>query len=727
MDKRKLSKIPRISATKEMCETAERLSGIEHIVTAELIEGDEILQMTCYKVKDLRAGKLDGDFRTFLSKDDYISQDLKTVKTKWMTASFERMERFSPIVDEWNREEHRIIWRTNVFINSKKDLKVINRFFKKYHKDDDNNKPWDAIYRFQESVRNTRLLKKHKKVTDVIDERMKPVQEPPKQFYEWVWEKGMSFSRYLIYKEIKKGKAECECTHCGNVGIVDRKEVRLRNNEKGKCPFCGSRITIKAKGRLPYQTEDARWFLYVDPTEDGFLLRYYRAVRSIKNNSCIESAIDKNRVEEWIHEYSRAFYKFEGDKPIVETYEWGVYKQRGTCRWCPDMENIDCKKCILYPDNLPEAWSNTPMKYSALEVMSENIPTVSLRYEDAMKTYLKFPKLEWLCKMGLNNLVKDIIYDRDYIGRLVGKVNYEGKTIFNILGLTKVNTRILQELDGDNYVLRLLQVSQKIGMQFKSEQLREYYETFGCNTELLEQANRKVSLHKLVKYITKESEKYCLGEKSGCWKYSCMRYKEREDPRIERKQNMARDWLEYLKWCKELGYDLNNMFFYMPTNFRKVHDRTYKEYQELQDKLEVIERKRQEREAAKRMKKIKTAMEDIFKKNAGVDAFSIKGNGLLLVVPTSADEIRAEGAALHHCVGTYVDQIARGETKIFFIRKVAEPDRPYFTMEWKNNRIIQCRGIHNCGMPPEVEAFIKVFEKKMLDTLNKKKEIRRCS
>ena len=76
-----------------------------------------------------------------------------------------------------------------------------------------------------------------------------------------------------------------------------------------------------------------------------------------------------------------------------------------------------------------------------------------------------------------------------------------------------------------------------------------------------------------------------IGDKNYCrWNYSYNRYTERKDPRIERKQNMANDWLEYIGWCKELKYDLSNMFIYMPNNFRKAHDRTAEEYKALQDK-----------------------------------------------------------------------------------------------------------------------------------------------
>lgn len=191
------------------------------------------------------------------------------------------------------------------------------------------------------------------------------------------------------------------------------------------------------------------------------------------------------------------------------------------------------------------------------------------------------------------------------------------------------------------------------------------YETFECNTTLLKQKDRKVSLHKLCKYIAKESERYPLGEKGGCWKYSYMRYKERTDPQIERKQNMAKDWLEYLGWCRELKYDLNNMFVYMPNNFKYVHDRTAKEYQALQDKKAAAEKGRKEVAVQKAMEQTRKAMEEIFMKNRGTSAFQIRGKGLILLVPQSGDEIRKEGEVLHHCVGSYVDRVARGETSIF--------------------------------------------------------------
>lgn len=66
MEKRKLSTLPRPEATAEMVEMADRLDGMEHIVTAELVEDNKILLLNFYEVSKLKKGKTEAAFRTFL-------------------------------------------------------------------------------------------------------------------------------------------------------------------------------------------------------------------------------------------------------------------------------------------------------------------------------------------------------------------------------------------------------------------------------------------------------------------------------------------------------------------------------------------------------------------------------------------------------------------------------------------------------------------------------------
>lgn len=181
-----------------------------------------------------------------------------------------------------------------------------------------------------------------------------------------------------------------------------------------------------------------------------------------------------------------------------------------------------------------------------------------------------------------------------------------------------------------------------------------------------------------------------------------------------RKTIQKKHYYMFINFKKERAMEIDGF------NGNKVPE---KNKEALQDKKAAAQKKRQERLAKKHMETIKKNMEALFKKNNGANAFAIKGNGLVLVVPQNMDEIKAEGAALHHCVGNYVDRIAKGETTIFFVRKVENKDKPYFTMEFNQNHIIQCRGLHNCSTPPDVEAFIKVFEKKVQEAAtNKEKE-----
>lgn len=513
------------------------------------------------------------------------------------------------------------------------------------------------------------------------------------------------------------------CTHCNGVTLVDRTKIRLRNNEKGICPLCGSPVTIKARGRMPARICDRRIVSFIDPREEGFLWRYFTAYREVKPDG---------KTNDGLFEIVRTFYKFAPNgTPCTSSYEYREYKQTGIVRWCTDEGYRESSYCTLYPGNLPEAWKDTPMKYSALEILAENRPSEQIHYAKAINRYRKFPQLEWFIKMGLYKLAAHLINEFHdgafgYESRNgIRGLRKSGKTIFEILGLTKENTRILQSIDGNIDELRLLQEAQSSGYNLKAEELERFYKLFGCNTTLIRKENRKSTIHKICRYIEREGADYRVGESGQCWRYSYMQCKERPDIREERLQNCAKDWLDYLNWCKELKYDLNNMFFYFPKNFKKVHDRTAAEYQALQDK-KAAEKKRREDERIKREAEVmKKLLEEMLKENAGIDnAFLIKGKGLILRVPRDTQEIKNEGAALHHCVGTYVDRVAKGQTHIFFVRRVEEPDTPYFTMEYNNGRVIQCRGNHNCGMPASVKAFVAAFEKLMKE--REEKMERKC-
>ena len=170
MDKRMLSKVARPEATKEMLELAGRLGGFSHIATAELIEDKKILLLTFYRISELQKGKSEAEFRTFLSDSDYITQDLKVSKVKWLTGAFASMWNFSFLDYQWDDKTRKSTYREQVFLMTEAEKRVISDFFKTYRNPNDEYGPWTQIHRFQEEVKAKRLSAKHKRETDKIDE-----------------------------------------------------------------------------------------------------------------------------------------------------------------------------------------------------------------------------------------------------------------------------------------------------------------------------------------------------------------------------------------------------------------------------------------------------------------------------------------------------------------------------------------------------------------------------
>ena len=83
-----------------------------------------------------------------------------------------------------------------------------------------------------------------------------------------------------------------------------------------------------------------------------------------------------------------------------------------------------------------------------------------------------------------------------------------------------------------------------------------------------------------------------------------------------------------------------------------------------------------------------------------------------------------EGRELHHCVATYAKRHASGQTAIFFIRHINEPDKPYFTLEFdfKNMCVRQNSGLRHCERTQEVQDFEEKWVEFVKNTAGAKKE-----
>jgi hypothetical protein len=80
-----------------------------------------------------------------------------------------------------------------------------------------------------------------------------------------------------------------------------------------------------------------------------------------------------------------------------------------------------------------------------------------------------------------------------------------------------------------------------------------------------------------------------------------------------------------------------------------------------------------------------------------------------MVTPKTTQDVKDEGSALHHCVGSYINRILDGTTQIVFMRQ--EEDESLVTVEIRNNTIIQARGYNNRDIDESEIKWMKIYAK----------------
>lgn len=87
--------------------------------------------------------------------------------------------------------------------------------------------------------------------------------------------------------------------------------------------------------------------------------------------------------------------------------------------------------------------------------------------------------------------------------------------------------------------------------------------------------------------------------------------------------------------------------------------------------------------------------------------FEFADENYQIIAPEIVTSLLEEGRVLHHCVGSYINSVAAGKEYILYLRKIAEPDTPFFTINLlPNGKVRQIHGLCNCNVPKELKPFI---------------------
>nr|QGT50927.1 hypothetical protein Firmicute1046_0030 [uncultured Firmicutes bacterium] len=537
----------------------------------------------------------------------------------------------------------------------------------RYTKPDSYPNPNDVIMRAEEIQRATlarRLRTKHAALEAKIDAKMAEVHSLSRKAGNWL--KQDILPHYFFYEYARNlTSAQGRCTRCGH-------EVRLekpRYNQERICPHCKAVLICKTvKKAKHFQDRGAAYIL--QKAGNQILMRYFRLYQTYANGELLYHNV---------YEDLRIFVS----ESEVSLYDWGDFKRTGKVRWrkCNTYQNIDYYAAV-YTGNLKSVLHGTPWQYSMFDEYCRRTEFIGLPWMYLFR-YLKYPQIEYLMKLGLYRITEDLVNNN---GR---HCNQAGKTPEEFLGVSAAGLKLLQETNASNDMLHTLQSIEKIGFKIRTkEDFIRFCSDFPSQymQSLVFSIGKYTTLEKIRNYLRKQA-----GDKI----------------------NNVSAWQDYLHLCETLDYDLTNPFVLFPKNLKQAHD---KETERLNIKRELERRQR----LSQLSKKCKGYLKEL------QECYGWEDDTYLIQAPKNLQAIVKEGHDLHHCVGSYAEQVAQGKKIILFLREKENPTKPFHTIELHNNEIVQCYGKFN-KKSPQVDPFLKHYQHDVLQPLAKQMDLAAAS
>jgi hypothetical protein len=248
----------------------------------------------------------------------------------------------------------------------------------------------------------------------------------------------------------------------------------------------------------------------------------------------------------------------------------------------------------------------------------------------------------------------------------------------------KINKVELREIKAKNicvtfYFLSMFQKVKKLKLGLTIEEIIEICNEYMSHFDALREIAKYSSIRKVLNYLTKQYIKF-NGTKGNKHYYA--------------KSNVLTNLKDYFESCKKLGVELNRDQVISPKDLHTAHQNANKQIMIQQNADYDI--------------KISGRLKFLEK-------YKFMSDEYLIRPAESSLELIEEGSTLNHCVAThYTVPYANGETNILFIRKLSEPDKPFCTVEVKNNSVRQAYIKDDRTPDKSTLAFIKLYKEKVL-------------
>lgn len=502
----------------------------------------------------------------------------------------------------------------------------------------------------------------------------------PPAMMDYVTNEVLKHSRYIF--TTRKGKHQYGyCTHCRHRFQTSG----VRHNATAVCPSCGSECQVKAGGLKRGSMVDHALVTHwrksaVDPdllvAVGAYVYRDYRK--------------DYRDVQTVVRPESLCMFR-AGDGGIRFLLAWkGAWRQTQSVRCYYYKEKYGDLNTSYSREHLAAAVAGTPFRYSTWEQYDHGDMTMFF------DLYARYPSIEYLTKLGFSDLVVTKLQS----GRTYGAINWRGRSPMTVLRLTKPELKAVASSDAKLTfpILKLLQQGKRDGSDFSVAEATRIADSAWFNIDYLLKAGERTKLRRIITYLDKQSAD------QGCHQagnpYTTL-------------SSALQAWKDYLEDCAYLKMNLAAERVLFPRSLYLSHQQTIARRRGVE--VEVI-RQAQEEAAARRAARDRELDTEIKKQAKRLQKLCFDRGDLQLRPIASHEELVAEGNSLDHCVATYAEQYAAGQTGLFALRRTSEPDKPFYTVEVRRGVITQCYGRHNCKATEEVQAFMNAFTAEKLAT-----------
>lgn len=618
--------------------------------------------------------------RIVLTKKDFGNYFPET--DEWTRQKIETDHYYNQGLLWGEREDRSISWQQTVKRNilmSENDLDRIKKVcnVKVYNE----SKWWEYIYEHEDIiVRKARIEAEHRKYErrrQALKEREENTPELPEQsILERMDERFFHHKHILFYK--KKGSfAKIACTKCGGVtdarwkaGVsyesqFERLTDEPREGHFGNCPMCGALGKYKCQGKVRSAIEKSTHvFLGQKYKETGMVFRYIEVSKEWQlEQICGNDGPEMFNAREVMSsvEIARGYFE-EGKKLQIDYHKHSPYTGQDFWDDCNlyGQANISVKQAPILPETYAEM-KGTMFQYSALrEFVAAAGDTNPIDY---MERYLHTPQIEMLTKLGMTDVVKELVSCR------YGIVYSQYATRPDVfLGINKDKVKLLIEKKGNVNILKILQMERRLQQNWTNQQIENLAEidaVQGDIERILSMMTLQKALNQIAKYAGCE-----FG--TGC------------SSAMARIKHTATTYFDYLSMRAQLGYNMSNTVYQKPRNLEVAHNKMMAEIDKKQVDRRMLEVAERYPLIRKNYRKLRTR-------------YFFEDENLIIRPARSAEEIVQEGRILHHCVGgdTYLKKHNEQKSIILFLRFKEEQETPYITVEIEGERIVQWYGAHD--------------------------------